>query len=39
MRSDKMTKGVERASHRSLLYAMGMVKESRAAFNWHCKFE
>ena len=27
MRSDKMTKGVERASHRSLLYAMGMVKE------------
>ncbi|NLM52656.1 MAG: dihydroxy-acid dehydratase [Firmicutes bacterium] len=27
MRSDNMTKGVERASHRSLLYAMGLVKE------------
>ncbi|HZK24480.1 MAG TPA: dihydroxy-acid dehydratase [Oscillospiraceae bacterium] len=27
MRSDKMKKGVERAPHRSLLYAMGWVKE------------
>jgi dihydroxy-acid dehydratase len=27
MRSDKMTKGLERAPHRSLLYAMGWVEE------------
>lgn len=27
MRSDKMTKGLEKAPHRSLLYALGMTKE------------